>query len=230
MFIGHFALAFGAKRLARDASLGTLFLACQLADLLWPILVLTGIEIVKIQPGITIVTPLNFVHYPYSHSLVALLFWAVAVSTGYMFIRRSFSVAALVLGALVLSHWFLDLLVHRPDLPLTLSGSARYGLGMWNSLPATLLVEPLLFLAGTGLYARLTKARDRRGSYGFLALVVFLLVAYFASIFGPPPPNEVAVAWTAQAMWLLVAWGYWIDRHRQSRDVTGTDIPHKGNS
>jgi len=135
MFIGHFGLGFGAKKLAPTVSLGSLFLACQFADLLWPTLVLTGIEIVKIQPGITTVTPLDFVHYPYSHSLLALLIWAAAFAIGYILIRRSFGLAAVVIGALVLSHWFLDLLVHRPDLPLTFTSSARYGLGLWNSLP-----------------------------------------------------------------------------------------------
>ena len=215
MFIGHFGLGFGAKKLAPATSLGSLFLACQFADLLWPVLVLTGVEVVKIQPGITTVTPLDFVHYPYSHSLLASLVWAAAFTIGYMLIRRSFSLAAVVVGALVLSHWFLDLLVHRPDLPLTLTGSAHYGLGLWNSLPATLVIELILFLAGVAIYARVTKARDRWGSIGFWALVIFLLVVYIANIFGPPPPSATAVAWGAESMWLLVAWGYWLDRHRQ---------------
>jgi membrane-bound metal-dependent hydrolase YbcI (DUF457 family) len=217
MFIGHFGLALGAKKRAPELSLGTLFLGCQFADLLWPTFVLAGIEVVKIQPGITTVTPLDFVHYPYSHSLVALFIWAVAFAIGYMLIRRSISAAGLVIGALVLSHWFLDYVVHRPDLPLTINGTARYGLGLWNSLPATLIVELFLFLAGVGLYARFTEARDRWGHFGFWALVVFLLVVYIANIFGPPPPSDLAVAWAAEAMWLLVAWGYWIDRHRRIR-------------
>jgi len=215
MFIGHFGLGFGAKKLAPTVSLGSLFLACQFADLLWPTLVLTGVEIVKIQPGITAVTPLDFVHYPYSHSLLALLIWAAAFAIGYMLIRRSFGLAAVVIGALVLSHWFLDLLVHRPDLPLTFTSSARYGLGLWNSLPVTLVIELILFLGGTAIYARVTKARDRWGSIGFWALVVFLLIVYIGNIFGPPPPGAVAVAWAAESMWLLVAWGYWLDHHRQ---------------
>lgn len=215
MFIGHFGLGFGAKKLAPAVSLGTLFLACQFADLLWPTLVLTGVEIVKIQPGITTVTPLDFVRYPYSHSLLALLIWAAAFAIGYMLIRRSFGLAAVVIGALVLSHWFLDLLVHRPDLPLTFTSSARYGLGLWNSLPATLVIELILFLGGAAIYARVTKARDRWGSIGFWASVVFLLIVYIGNIFGPLPPSAAAVAWAAESMWLLVAWGYLLDHHRQ---------------
>lgn len=217
MFIGHFALGFGAKKAAPEVSLGTLFLACQFADLLWPALVLMGIETVEVQPGNTVVTPLNFTHYPFSHSLMALLGWAVLGILGYWTFHRSRIKAALVLGALVLSHWFLDVLSHRPDLPITLTGAARLGLGLWNSLPATVAVEGLLFIMGVGLYAHTTEAVDRKGSIGFWALVAFLLAVNFANLFGPPPPSAKAIAWAGQTIWLLVAWGYWIDRHRRLR-------------
>lgn len=215
MFIGHFALGFGAKKAAPEVSLGTLFLACQFADLLWPVLVLAGIETVEVQPGNTVVTPLNFVHYPYSHSLVALAAWSVLGALAYLVFRGSRIKAALVIGALVLSHWVLDVLTHRPDMPITLMGSGRLGLGLWNSLPASVAVELLLFTVGVGLYARATEAIDRIGSIGLWALVAFLLVVNLANLLGPPPPSAQAVAWAAQAMWLLVLWGYWIDRHRR---------------
>jgi hypothetical protein len=217
MFIGHFALGFGAKRAAPTVSLGTLFLACQFADLLWPTLVLLGIEVVKIQPGDTAVTPLTFVSYPYSHSLVALLLWGVVFGAAYVLIRKSRVAAGVVIGVLVVSHWVLDVVAHRPDMPVTISGSTRLGLGLWNSLPATLTVELLLFAIGVGIYARFTEPRDRRGRFGFWGLVAFLLIVYFVNLFGPPPPSVTAVAWGAQAMWLLVIWGYWVDRHRQVR-------------
>ena len=219
MFIGHFALGMGAKKIAPSVSLGTLFLACQLADLLWPTLVLLGFESFRIQPGITVVTPLDFVRYPFSHSLVALLLWGALLALGYLALRRSPSRwgSAAVLGALVLSHWVLDFLTHRPDMPVTLGGPARLGLGLWNSLPGTLAVELLLFAAGVALYTRATEPRDRKGSVGFWALVAFLLIVYFANFFSPPPPSVAAVAWTAQAVWLLVLWGYWVDRHRRPR-------------
>jgi len=216
MFIGHFALGFGAKKAAPEVSLGTLFLACQFADLLWPSLVLAGIETVEVQPGNTVVTPLNFTHYPYSHSLVAMLVWAVLGALGYMAFRRSRLQAALVIGALVLSHWVLDVLTHRPDLPITLTGTGRLGLGLWNSLPLAVAVETLLFIVGVGLYARATEPIHRQGSIGFWALVAFLLVVSIANLVGPPPPSAMAVAWAAQAIWLLVAWGYWVDRHRRA--------------
>ena len=217
MFIGHFALGFGAKRIAPAVSLGTLFLACQLADLVWPNLVLAGVEALEIDPGNTAYTPLNFASYPYSHSLVAMAVWAVLFAAAYRVLHRSASRAVPILAGLVLSHWVLDWISHRPDLPLWIGGDTRVGLGLWNSVPATIAVETLLFAAGVGLYARATTARDRVGSIALWALVVFLLLVSLANAFGPPPQDPAQVAWAAQSMWLLVAWGYWVDRHRQAR-------------
>jgi hypothetical protein len=214
MFIGHFGLAFGAKKAAPAASLGTLFAACQFADLLWPTLVLLGYERVEVRPGVTKFTPLDFVTYPYSHSLLALCGWGVAFGAIYYAIRRTRISAALAVALLIVSHWGLDYLTHRPDLPLTLTGADRFGLGLWNSVPGTLAVELMIFAAGIVLYAHETTPRDRIGSGGLWTLVIFMLAVYLASAFGPPPPNAAAVAWSAEAMWLLVAWGYWVDSHR----------------
>jgi hypothetical protein len=214
LFLGHFGLGFGAKKAAPALSLGALFLACQFADLLWPTLVLLGVERVEIEPGATAMTPLNFVKYPYSHSLIALCLWGFAVGVTYALVRRARLLAVLTLALLVVSHWVLDFVVHRPDLPLTLSGAERLGLGLWFSIPGTLVVELAVFGAGLALYLRTTVARDRMGSIGLWSLVAFLLVVYFASSFGPPPASPSAVAWSAEAMWLLVAWGYWVDNHR----------------
>ena len=215
MFIGHFALGFGSKRLAPGVSLGALFLACQWADLLWPTLVMAGVESFTIRPGITAATPLDFEYYPYSHSLLALVVWGVALGLIYRVIARSSARGPLVIAALVVSHWVLDLIVHRPDLPLAPGTSLRLGLGLWNSVPATLAVEFALYAAGVWLYLKATVARDRVGSLGFWALVVFLALIEIANVLGPPPPSVGAVAASAQAMWLLVAWGYWVDKHRE---------------
>ncbi len=217
MFIGHFAVGFAAKKAAPAVSLGSLFLACQLADLVWPTLVLAGVEQVEIQPGITTDTPLNFVHYPWSHSLVALLLWGAALGLAYKLLRKSAWTAPLVLAVVVVSHWVLDFASHRPDMPVTLTGPQRLGLGLWNLLPATLAVELLLFAFGVAVYQRTTKPKDRTGSLAFAGLVAFLLLVYFINLFSPPPPTPTAVAWGAQALWLLVAWGYWVDRHRVPR-------------
>lgn len=216
MFIGHFAVAFAAKRAAPQLPLGTLFLAAQLADLVWPTLVLLGVERFEIRPGITAVTPLDFVHYPYSHSLAAVVFWGGVLAVPCLaWTRRAWPAA--VLFAVVLSHWVLDAVSHRPDMPLTIDGDARIGLGLWNSLGATLAVESALFIVCVALYARATRALDRTGQRALAGLIAFLAVVYVANLFGPPPPSTTAVAWTAQAIWLLVAWGYWIDRHRSAR-------------
>ena len=213
MFLGHFGVGFGAKAAAPKTSLGTLFLAAQFVDLLWPTLLLVGLEKVVIAPGITSVTPLDFTDYPISHSLLLSLVWASLFGAIYLFLRR-YSKGAWICGAAVLSHWLLDLLTHRPDLPLAPGSDARFGLGLWNSLPATLVVELGIFTVGLWLYLRTTRALDRFGSIALWSLVGFLLVVYFSNLFGPPPPNVTALAWVGQAQWLLVIWAFWIDRHR----------------
>ena len=217
MFIGHFAVALAAKRAAPAVSLGTLFLACQLADLVWPNLVLAGIERFSIVPGITVVTPLNFEWYPYSHSLVALAGWAGVVALIYRAVRKAPAQALLVIGTLVISHWVLDVVSHRPDVPLTLGGDTRLGLGLWNSRPATVIVELLMLVGGIVLYVATTRPIDRIGTFAFQGLILFLLAINIGNMYGPAPPSVAAVAWSAQALWLVVAWGYWIDRHRITR-------------
>lgn len=217
MFIGHMAVAFAAKRTTPAVSLGTLFLACQLADLVWPVLVVLGVERVSVLPGATVVTPLDFVYYPFSHSLAAALLWAVAFAAVYRRAGRASAGVSAVLGLVVLSHWILDVVSHRPDMPLTTGPTtAHVGLGLWNSLPATIVVEGGLFAAGVWLYARATRSRDRVGTWAFRLLVGFVLMIYAANLFGPPPPDGMTAAWSAFALWLLVAWAYWVDRHRET--------------
>jgi membrane-bound metal-dependent hydrolase YbcI (DUF457 family) len=214
MFLGHFGLGFGAKKAAPAVSLGALFLACQFADLLWPVLLLLGVERVAIVPGITTVTPLDFISYPYSHSLLMLGVWGVLLGVVYTMATRSRAAAGVTLAVLVVSHWVLDVIAHRPDMPLTPAGAARFGFGLWSSLAGTLAAEFVLFGAGVYVYARATKARDRIGAIGLWSLVAFLVVVMLANVFGPPPTSVNAIGWAAQAMWLIVIWGYWIDRHR----------------
>ena len=217
MFIGHYALALAAKKFAPQVSLGILFLACQLADIIWPNLVLLGIEALEIEPGITVMTPLNFVHYPYSHSLVALILWSAILGAVYALLRRSGTKVAIVIALLVLSHWVLDVLTHRPDMPIGLINSSPIGLGLWNFPVVAVPLELLLFGAGIWLYIRHTKPLNRQGSIGFWALILFLLVVYIVSLLGPPPPSAKAVAWSGQALWLVIAWGFWVDHHRVRR-------------
>lgn len=214
MFIGHFAAGFAAKAAAPRISLGTLFLAAQFIDLLWPTLLLLGVERVRIVPGATTVTPLVFDHYPVSHSLVAVLGWAVLVGGAHFLLRRR-RAGALLLGGLVVSHWLLDALVHQPDLPLYPGGTALIGLGLWSSLTFTLVIEGAFFAFAVWLYARSTTPLDAAGRWGLAGLVAFLALAHAANLAGPPPPSVEAIAWAGQLQWLLVAGGYWVDRHRR---------------
>jgi hypothetical protein len=215
MFLGHFAVAFGAKRAAPSVSLGTLFVACELVDLIWPVLLLAGIERARVDPGNTAFTPIDFYHYPWTHSLLMSAVWAALFGLLYLTVRKNRR-AALVVGLVVLSHWFLDLIAHRPDLPLV-PGGALFGLGLWRSVPATLIVEALLFAGGLALYVTGTRAKDRVGTIGLWALVATLIVAYLGAAFGPPPPSIEAIAWSGIAGGIVFgAWGYWVDRHRES--------------
>lgn len=215
MFIGHFAAGFASKKLAPQTSLGTLFLAAQLSDLIWPTLVLFEVEKVEIEPGNTAFTPLDFVSYPYSHSLVALILWAVAIGGIYWFVRRSIR-GSLVVAGLVVSHWVLDVVTHRPDVPVGLSNETLLGFGLWNHVAVTLVVEGALFVGGLALYLMATAPRDRVGKIALWSLVAFLLIIYAANVLGPPPPSVTAIAVAGHAIWLLVLWGYWVDRHRRA--------------
>jgi len=215
MFIGHFAIGFAAKTAAPRVSLGTLFLAAQFIDLLWPTFLLMGLERVRIEPGATTVTPLVFEHYPWSHSLLAVLGWA-ALLAGLHFLLRRDRRSALILAGLVLSHWLLDLLVHRPDLPLWPWGGSVLGLRLWSSLLLTLALEVPLFMLGVWLYSRSTRALDGAGRWGLVGLVLFLFVVYAGNVLGSPPPSVEAIAWIGQLQWLLVLWGYWVDWHRRA--------------
>jgi membrane-bound metal-dependent hydrolase YbcI (DUF457 family) len=205
VFIGHAALALAAKPLAPRANLGVALAATYWLDLVWPVLVLLGIERVEVDPGNTAFTPLDFVHYPWTHSLAAALAWSALFGIACWKLGRR---AALVMGLLVFSHWALDALSHRPDLPLWPGSDTMIGLGLWNSVAGTLLVESALFTAGVAIYLR----HSAKAALAFWLLIAFLVVAYLGAAFGPPPPSASAVAASALALWLLPVWGWWIER------------------
>ena len=217
MLLGHYGVAFAAKRAIPRTSLGTLTLAAQLLDEIWPILLVFGIERVRIAPGLMAANPLDFVYYPYTHSLAAAILWSLVLGTIYFTFRRD-PRSAIIIGSLVLSHWILDLPMHRPDLQLWPGSSIRVGLGAWNSIPLTIVLELVVFLGGLAIYLRTTRARDRVGSWSLWSMVVVLLLIFFSGFVSPPPPNERALAYTALGIWLFVPWSYWIDRHRVARE------------
>jgi len=213
MFIGHFALGFALKRAAPKTNLGWLIASVEFLDLVWPILVLAGVERVEIDPGNTVFTPLNFVYYPYSHSLAGAVVLSILFGGVYFAISK-YKRGALIVAAGVLSHWFLDLIVHRPDLQLYPGSSERFGLGMWNSFAATMIVESAMFILGVWLYVSFTRAKDKIGRYALWSFVAFLAVVHVANAFGPPPPSSSAVAIVALLMWLFPFWSGWGDAHR----------------
>lgn len=221
MFLGHFGVGFALKRAAPRASLGTLFLSAQFVDLLWPTLLLLGVERVSVVPGITRVTPLDFEYYPISHSLLMGFAWGLAIAGCYWLWCR-YGRGAIVCGVAVLSHWFLDALVHRPDLPLFPGGHALAGMSLWNSFAATIFLEMATLGTGVWLYVNCTTARDRTGRWALWALLLFLVIVFVGNLTGPPPPDSTAIGWVGQAQWLLVAWGYWIDRHRRGQGSNAT--------
>ena len=213
MFIGHFGVALAAKKIAPRTSLGTLILWAQFADLLWPILLLAGVEQVEIVPGITKVSPFDFINYPFSHSLLMGVVWSVVVG-GIYYVLRRYQRGAFVIAAAVISHWILDFIVHRPDLPLRPGGQARLGLGLWNSWPASIAVEVLFFGPGLWIYFSSTRARDNIGRYGFWSLMAFIFLGWISSLFAGAPPDVRSVAWGALVMWITVPWAWWADKRR----------------
>jgi hypothetical protein len=213
VFIGHFGVALAAKKVAPRTSLGTLVMAAQFVDLIWPFFLLLGIERVIIAPGTTAVTPLDFLSYPLSHSLLADLGWACLFAGVYKIVKRD-SRGAVCLWFVLISHWLLDALSHQPDLPLYPGSSTYVGLGLWNSRLWTILVEGVIFIVGAKIYSRATHARDRAGALAFRSFIALLVLFYLMNLFGPPPPSEKAVAWGSFSLWLFVVWAYWLDRHR----------------
>jgi membrane-bound metal-dependent hydrolase YbcI (DUF457 family) len=213
VFLGHYAAALGAKKLAPYSSLGTLVLAGQLSDLMWPTLLLQGTERVRIVSGNPPLLRLDFVSYPWSHSLLMVGVWAGLVGALYAFFRR-YPRGTLVVAALVLSHWLLDVISHGPDMPLAPWGGPTVGLGLWYSQTTTIAVEAVLFGLGTWIYAQQTEPVDKVGEYAFVAFVIVLVIAYAATLLGSPPPDVTTLAWSAQSLWIFVVWGYWLDRHR----------------
>lgn len=212
MLIGHVAVALGAKKASPKTSFGTLLLAAQWPDLVWPLFLMLGWERVRIVPGNTAVSPLDFVSYPLTHSLLADLGWGLLLGGLYLVFKKN-GRGAFVIGLCVISHWLLDFISHRPDLPLY-PGSRLVGLGLWDSVMATLLVEGGLFVAGVLIYSRTTRSRDKIGEYSYKTFIALLVLIYLTSLMGPPPPSVNAVEWAGVFAWFFIAWAYWLDEHR----------------
>jgi len=214
MFIGHFAVAFGAKHYAPRVQLAWLTAGVAWADLLWTIFLLRGWEHARISPGDTVFTPFDLYDYPWSHSLLMLVVWGSSLGAIY-FASKKDATGACMLGLCVLSHWVLDWATHRPDMPLY-PGGPKFGLGLWNSIPGTLAVETVMFVGGIWLYAKATRAKNTAGRHAFWAYAALLLFLFYADRFSPPPDNMREVAWTGLiASVITLAWAWWFDRNRE---------------
>ncbi len=220
MFIGHFAVGFAAKRVAPKVSLGWLLAAPLLLDLVWPVMLLVGLESVRIDPGNTAFTPLDLHDYPYTHGLAMAPLWALLLG-GVYWARRRDRRGALVVAAGVASHWLLDFVTHRPDMPLYPGSAILVGLGLWNSKIGTVIVEAAMSVIGVALYARSTRAANRKGAIALWSLVGLLIALYVAVVLGPPPPGVNALIGGAFLSWLFVPWAWWADRNRVARSGNG---------
>jgi hypothetical protein len=217
MFIGHYAVGLASKKLAPRASLGVLVAAPILLDLLWPIFLLLGWEHVSVEPNLNPFLRFSFDSYPISHGLVAGAGWATLFAALFYGFTR-YGTGAMVIWIGVISHWVMDYIVHRPDLPLYAGGSRMFGLGLWNHRWDTIAVEAALFAVGIWIYLRQTQAKDKVGVYAFWGFVIVLLLAYAGAAFGPPPPasvKKIAIATLCTAV--LIPWAWWLDSHREPR-------------
>jgi hypothetical protein len=217
MFIGHYAVGLASKKIAPRASLGALIAAPILLDLLWPIFLLLGWEHVSIEPSSNPFLRLAFDSYPISHGLVAVVGWATLFASLYFGFTR-YASGAIVIWIGVVSHWLMDYIVHRPDLPIYY-GSRLVGLGLWNHRWITIALEAAMFALAIWIYLRQTKAKDKIGLYAFWAFILFLLLAYGGAVFGPPPRSVKMIAIGTLFSWLLIPWAWWFDQHREVRET-----------
>lgn len=205
MFVGHYGVSFAANRAQRSVPLWVLFLAVQLLDILWAPFVLLGIEKVRIVPGITATNPLDLYYMPYTHSLIAALLWSCVGGLLYHFLARpARRAASVIVGMAVFSHWILDFIVHRPDLPL-FGNSAKVGLGLWNAPAIAFGLEAALLFGGMWLCLK----GQRAGFRSLILLGVVMLVMQAVTFFGPPPASDNAIAATALLAYVLFAAAAW---------------------
>lgn len=217
MFIGHYAAAFALKGFQPKASLGWLFLATQFVDILFFPFAAVGIESLKFENNYTAVN--NFVmEFPFTHGLVATLFWSVLCYFIWRFFlqtnEHSKSIA-MVMALAVASHWFADLIVHTPDLPI-LSGEPKFGFSLWQHKWATFSVEGLLLTLGFWYYIKRTTTNSKLGNYIALLFCVFMLIINYLNIFILPSNDHlIALIVSAFTAYLLfAALAIWIEKFR----------------
>lgn len=216
MLVGHLAVGLIAKPYEPKISLGTWILAALLSDFIFFTLLIAGIEHVEVVPGANVNRAVGR-DIVYSHGLLMNLVWATLFASIY-FLRSRYSRRALLLFAVVLSHWVLDVISHRPDMPIAPGTHQVFGLGLWNSLPATLIVEGGFWLLGIIVYARATQALGRTGTYAYWIGFALLTLIWRGNISGGIDPNPVKAGIGGLIVFgLMVVWGHWMNRLRPMR-------------
>lgn len=217
MFIGHLAVGFIAKRIEPKVSLGTWILAVLLSDLIIFLLLIGGIENLRVESGFEVNRVVGE-NIAYSHSLLTNIIWAFLFAAAYFFWRR-YPRGAFLLFAAVLSHWLLDFISHRPDMPLAPGISARFGLGLWNSIPATLIVEGGFWLFAVILYVRATVPKNRAGTYAFWVGIGLITLLWYGNLRQgmDPDPLKAGIGGLI-GFSLMIVWSYWMNRVRLVRE------------
>ena len=219
MFVGHYSVAFAAKSERNRIRLWVLFVAVQLVDFIWAILVLLGIEKVRIVPGITAASPLDLYYMPYTHSLIGALIWSVLAAFVYKMTRgvNASRAAALIVGFAVFSHWILDLIVHRPDLAIY-DDTWKVGFGLWNYKGLEFGLEIALLLGGLIIYLQRNSGISTARKAGIVVFALFMvLVQTTSTFFGRPHSSDRAVAITALAAYTVFAGlAFLLEKRRRS--------------
>ncbi len=216
MFVGHYAAALALKKFEKRASVGVLFLAGQFVDILFFPLVLLGIERMNIVENFTQSTHFQLEYMPYTHSIIGSLFWAGVAYALFRWLIVKKNSVAMVVALAIFSHWFFDLVVHTPDLPLWSDTSLKLGFGLWNNAIATYALEAILLVSALWLYLRSTSATSAVGRYGISVFVVFLLLVNVVNIFGPlQGDSKLVLAISAlTSYFLFAAVAFWLDTKR----------------
>ncbi|WP_457616375.1 hypothetical protein [Lutibacter sp.] len=194
MFVGHYAAAFALKGKEKDASLGLLFIATQFVDILFFPLALAGIENLKFEESFTEVNNFNMDYYPFTHGLLGTFLWAGLFFCLFYFVcyknKSNKKQLAMIMALAVLSHWFTDLIVHTPDLPI-ISGAPKFGFGLWNSKILTFISEAVLLVIGLLYYLKKTVETSALGKYAAIVFVLFLLLINYLNLFVLPANDDI---------------------------------------
>jgi len=205
MFVGHYGVSFAMQPAARRVPLWVWFIAVQWLDVVWSLLVLLGVEKLRIVPGFTQANALDLYYMPFTHGLpgsilLSLIFGGIVG----LFTAGNRLKTALLVAAASFSHWVLDLIVHTPDLPLY-DNSAKVGFGLWRNVALSFPLELVILVIGALMYARATKYKSAKGRYVFWGFVALLAVVQVGANFGPPPSSSQTMAITAFILYALLA-------------------------